>query len=799
VGGANGMPPGASSRARWTNPFVRALLVLVVLAAAGTAARAQAALTVTEIRFEGNRHYGDPVLKQRIRLRVGQPFDDRLLERDVRTLYEYFLDVRAEKAVTGKGVAIVFRVVESPRVVAIRLIGNEEFDTEDIMEWLRTKRDLPVFKYKLTADCKEITQKYKAKGYHFVEVRSHVLDEAAGNIVVFRITEGPRVDIDEIEFRGNDSLDEDLFNRPPIMVSRESGFLSRGDYIEDVLERDLVAILEFYRSEGFRDVRVQLGALDFSDDNDEVRIRIDIDEGEPYVIDTIEIEGGDTFPSDRSILKGLLTVKVGDRFRIEDAIATREAISIYYKEASYYGAQVQIQDLVYRAEGTGVGLTFSIAEGVPVAIDRLEIEGNERTRDKVIRRQISLVPGGPLNAIELQKSYMNLRDLGYFSKVEVMDPDTEDPSRKDIIFRFEEGRTGDLRFSAGVNSNLGVMGQVTLTKRNFDFRDLPDRLSDVVESRAFTGGGQFLRLNLAPGSTYSTFRINFIEPWLFDRRISGEFDIYRSFLFRRGYRIERTGVRVYVGKRWKFPRERVDDRLSLHAGFRIENPAIAKVDDDEAPDNAVIDEGLHQVRSLLFRAGYTHVDSQSSPGEGWTARVDYELGTPAGNVQFNDVRLRGAHYWTLYTDRQERRHIVSLSGEAGWMEGYGDTDDIPISERFFLGGLGSVRGFAYRTIGPKSNGEPEGGEAMYRGTLEYSFPIYERLLGGSLFLDVGNVTENWRDDDMFRRIRVSPGIGLRISIPMLGPRPIEFSLGWPVKRYQHDDQQVFGFSFGRDF
>jgi outer membrane protein insertion porin family len=783
----------------WSASVSRGTIAILVLALAASVASAQAGLKVADIRFEGNRHYGDLVLKQKIRLRVGQPFDDRALEEDVRTLYEYFLTVRAEKTVTAGDVTVVFRVEESPRVVAIRVIGNEKFETEEVMEWLRTRRDLPVFKYKLTADCKEITRHYKDEGYHFVDVHAHVLDEAAGKVVVFRITEGPEVEIDEIEIRGNDSLDEGLFTRPPIMVSKESGFLSSGKFVQEVLERDLVAIMEFYRSEGFRDVRVQLGALDFSEDKEEVRIRIDIEEGEPYVIDEIRIEGGESFPADRSVVESLIRVKVGDRFRIEDVLRDRDAIATFYKEASYFSVRVQVLDLVYRAEGTGVGVTFEIDEGVPVTIDRLEIEGNERTRDKVIRRQINLVPGGPLDAIELDKSYRHLRDLGYFSDIDVLVPDTGDPSRKDVTFRVEEGRTGDLRFSAGVNSNLGVMWQVTLTKRNFDYKDLPSSASDILESKAFTGGGQFLRFNLSPGTTYSTFRINFIEPWLFDRPISGEFDIYRSFLFRRGYRIERTGLRMYVGKRWTFPRERIDDRLSLYTGFRVENATIAKVDEDEAPHNAVRDEGLNQVRSLLFRAGYSHLDSRASPGRGWSTGIDYELGTGLGEVQFNDVRIRGAHYWTLYTDRRERRHIVSLTAKAGWMEGYGDTDDVPISERYFLGGLGTLRGFAYRTIGPKSNGEPEGGEAMYHGTLEYSFPIYERLLGGSLFVDAGNVTEDWGHKDIFRRVRVSPGFGFRISIPMLGPRPIEFSFGFPIKRYEHDDQQVFGFSFGRDF
>jgi outer membrane protein insertion porin family len=263
--------------------------------------------------------------------------------------------------------------------------------------------------------------------------------------------------------------------------------------------------------------------------------------------------------------------------------------------------------------------------------------------------------------------------------------------------------------------------------------------------------------------------------------------------------VDRLGFRVQVDKRWVVQREDVDDILVLAAGFRIENPSVGSVSKKNAPENAIRDEGLYRVRSLILSGSYSRVDSRSEPSKGWTTRLTYEWGTPLGNLQFHKVTARAANYWTIYEDRQRRKHVLSISGSGGYQVGYGETDDIPICERFFVGGLGSVRGFAFETIGRKSNEEPRGGEAMYYGSLEYDFPIYERLLGGVVFLDVGNNQESWGGSDFINRIRVAPGFGVKVSIPFLGRKPVELAFGFPVKKHQNDEERIFSFAFGRDF
>jgi outer membrane protein insertion porin family len=776
-----------------------ALLVLVLLGAIGAPARAQTGLRVEEIRFEGNRRYSDENLLLRLRLKKGEIFDTLRLEEDIKLLYRFFRDVRVEKEVRGVGVHLTFHVVENPRIVAVRLIGNTEFETEDMLEWLQTERGYPLFQYALAADRQEILRHYREEGYHFAEVVTDVYDEGGGKLVTFVITEGPMVTIDEIEFRGNESFDESELRKN--MVSEETVFLSTGAFVQDTLEKDILAILGFYRSEGYRDARAWLGSLEFSEDKVDARIRIDIEEGEPYFIDEIRIEGGETFPADRSVLEKLLTVEVGDRLRDLDIQDSMEALRNFYRENAYYAAQVTLKnaDYVYRSEGTGAGVVFVIDEGRPVSIDRIVIEGNEKTKDKVIRREISLVPGGPLNTVELRKSVGRLWDLRYFSRVDPSVRDTADPSRKDVVLRVEEGSTGNIRFSAGINSNLGLLGDVTITKQNFDLFDWPKSFRDLTESRAFTGGGQFLRLSVSPGTTYSTFRVTYREPWLFDHRLGGEVDFYKSLLFRPGYDVDRLGFRMEVDKRFTFKGDELDDRLRLAAGFRIENPRIRSVDPLEAPQNAVEDEGLWQVRSLILSASYSRVDSFSFPTRGWTTSFDYEWGTPLGTIEFHKFFASGSHYWTLYRDRQGRRHILAVTGDIGYQLGYGGTSRIPISERFFMGGLGTVRGFSYRTIGPKDNGEPVGGEARYRVSLQYDFPVYERLLGGVLFLDAGNVALKWGGPDFLEKIRVTPGVGVRVSIPILGQRPVQLDFGFAVRKFDGDRLQVFSFSFGREF
>ena len=768
-------------------PFRRLAAAAVMLAfvfALAVDALAQAGSRVAGIKFEGNRSLDSEVLRQTLRTKVGSVLDQSLLNEDIKTLYEMFATVKYSTEQDGDQVTITFTVTENRFAREVRLVGVEELSESDVRAVIDTVRGRPIADFRLENDKRRIERLYKLKGYHFVQVTHSVAETEAGLTVTFNVLEGPHVTVEEILFKGNDHLPRSKMLE--VMATQESGFLGlrSADYVEDTLVKDRASLVNLYRSEGYLDASVQIAGRRFSADRTEVYLTIDIREGPAFTIGVVTITGAVSFPGGEDALRQILRVEAGKRYRIEDIRRSVDAINTAYHEEGFYSVDVKVEE---RPAAGVVNMTFAIDEQSKVRVRNLSILGNTITQDKVLRREITVYPGEVLNQNEIDKSKRRLQQLGYFTRVTadvVAPPEGEDPFERDVKFSVDDdAKTGQVRFAVGASSDLGLLASFSITKRNFDWRDWPERFSDVFAGRAFTGAGQTFQLELSPGTQFSSYRLAFTEPWLFDRPLSFGWDLFLTKFTRFDYDVDRRGLDLTLGRRFTFEGKKLDTVVGVSGTTRLESVEISNLHDDSSP-TAWLAEGRNSLVSERFAFRIDRVDNTRNPTEGWYAQYSPEVGF-GGDIRLlkNELELR--RFFVLGKTEDERLHTLQIGGRAGYVTPLGssieadpslfDTEFVPTYERFFAGGTMDyqVRGFAFGGAGPHgqgdpflarqpgesdaerdvrlgrtaqsildNHGDPLGGDIALAATAQYGFPLYEDVLGGVIFIDAGMMRDS---------------------------------------------------------
>lgn len=766
---------------------------------AGSAA-AQAGARVAAIEFKGNRTLSSEVLRQSLRTKVGAPLDESLLNEDIKTLYDLFATVQLQREQEGDQVRLTFVVTETPLAADVRLNGVSAFTDSEVRAIMDTVRGRPIADFRVQNDARKIERLYRLRGYRFVQVDAQVEDTDAGKTVTFTVLEGPQVDVAEITFVGNESFPEAKLLE--WMGTQETGFLglSGAPFVEETLVKDRTSLVNFLRREGHLDATVQIDPVEFSEDRSEAFITIRIQEGPAFTIGNLAIVGADSFPGGADALRPLLTLEPGRRFRSADVQDSISAIETAYREEGYYSVVVDTSDKV---AGTTVDLTFRVDEQSKVRVRNLWIVGNEITQDKVIRREITVFPGEVLNLNEIEKSKNRLEALDYFTRVtaDVIEPkEGDDPNLRDVRFEVDDtAKTGQIRFAVGASSDLGLLASITVTKRNFDWRDWPERFSDVLTGRAFTGAGQTFQLELSPGSEFSSYRLGFTEPWLFDKPISFSWDLFFSKFTRFDYDVDRRGLDFTLGRRFTFEGRRVDTVLGVSGTTRLEHVDLSAIQDDSAP-TAFLAEGGNSLISERLAFRLDRVDNTRDPTSGWFAQYTPEFGF-AGDVRLFKNELEARRFWTVKKDENERLHTLQIGARLGYVSPQGssveadpnlfDTSFVPTYERFFAGGTMDyqVRGFAFGGAGPhgkgdpfltrrpgetaterdirvgntafsvlENDGDPMGGNLAFVANAQYGFPLYEDVLGGVVFVDTGLVRDSagsshGLDEDVVDRVR----------------------------------------------
>lgn len=775
-------------------------------------------LPVTRIEIPFLKRLTADAVRARMGLKVGKPFTRDLFTKDLKSLVDAKIFFNISKATAepdGAGVVVTIVGEENVRVLEVAFFGLVEADREELAPLVKTVAGGLVDSFTLDVDRQAILRWYRAKGFHFAEVAvlQTSIDGGDGVVVVFQITEGPEVKIDEVLFEGNATFSKrDLLKAMP--KTAEPGFLSSTEFVLEEVQRDVVLLNRWYQGRGFLDARCTLLGFDPTPDFSKVRIRIAVDEGRRYVVRSVAIEGMTLFDP-KEVLDGLKT-KAGEPYEPGVGLA-RDLRTIVdrYQERAYIEANVMDASTL-DVEGNAVDVIIRIVEGEITYTGEVVIEGNVETRDNVIRREIEVWTGEPLNLKKFEKARKRIFALQYWQpsrdglQADTTDipvnafgtyrdayvtlRDTKRDNVKDVVFTVKEKDTGSIRFAFGVGSNNGIVGDVTYRKDNFDPYDLPEGFDDLLD--AFTGGGDTLILSVAPGTIYSRAQATYQNPRIWDSTLSFREDLYKTFYLREAWLEERTGSRTTIGHRF-------GEDLTLFGGLRNEVVETREIE-TTAPQIVYDYEGEQLVASFFLDAKLMRTDDPIDPTDGYIIGASGEMAGLWGDIAYNKFEAEGEMYFRIGEDSMERPHLLSTRAAAGWMKESGDSTDVPVYERFFVGGSGSLRGFEFRGVGPHENGEPVGGKAYWTAAAEYGFPLVgvpspgEPSLRGVAFVDTGSLASDWSDSGI-TDVRVSVGAGIRIVIPFLGTRPVAIDFGIPVLKVDGDETRLVSFSFGSNF
>ena len=761
-----------------------ALIIIACWSAASGQALGQQ--TVTSVEFTGLERTSNSFAQSIVQTHTGDAYDPATVEADVTRLLATgrFAAVTQHTEERGGGIAVIFDIQERIAIREIGFIGNEKYNDKKLREQVPLRVGDPLDTFSVREGADAITAIYRDAGYGEVVVTyNEDLLRDTGDLV-YTIEEGPRIRVRDIEFEGNDSI-SDVELRKHIGTKTYLWIFRDGQFDQDAVEADAAAVQSFYRREGYLDARVGY-RLDYAANQQDLTVTFTIAEGERYYVEAIDFEGNTVMTDEE--LSTLCSLAVGGPMlqnRLDDA--ARDIQSAYGERGYIYASVRPVR--VFSETPQFVLITINIEEGDLYRVGRIDVRGNERTQDKVVRREFDLYPNDVFNTAKVREAEDALRRTQLFGLASIA-PVGDAPGVRDVQITVEESRkAGDFLFGFGVTSNSGLVGSVMLDIKNFDLFDPPRNLEEFYKLRSFHGAGQRLRIEAQPGTELNRFRVDFTEPYLFDKPLRFDFSAYFFERGREEYNERRIGSTVSLGKRLtKGPLKDWYGELA----FRIESVRLDSLEVLSARDirDAEGSDFQTSLKATLIR---DRTDNRFLPTRGDRWRFAYEQFGVLGGENYMG-KLTGGYAWhtTLFVDEQERKHVLSLKSDVGLLIG-----DTPVYERFYAGGIGSIRGFQFRGVTPRQGlrDDAVGGDFMILGSAEYSYPLYGDMFRGLIFTDMGTVEESLKVTGW----RASVGTGVRLQIDFFGPVPLEFDVAVPVLREGEDEEQVFSFFIGATF
>lgn len=750
--------------------------------------------TIEEVRVVGNPTVPTSLIRNVIRTKEGAPYDPLTVQEDYQRVFELkkFENVEAQVEPTSTGgVVVVFVVREQNLIKKITWHGNVAIDTAALEAASDIKAGQASDFFRISLAKQAIANLYRDKNYPFARVDVSTDAVAKRGELAFNIVEGPQVRVRNIRFLGAKSFADDEL-RKQVKSSTWFPVFAAGKYDADQVEQDMGSLREFYTNHGFFDVRVGRKLI-FSPDQSELQIDFVIDEGPRYVVDHIAFSGNAKL-GDAELREGL-NLKPGRFYDKELAQRDVQEIVRRYSPLGYiYAApgtgrrdpdylKIESQPVFLREAGR-IEMLYRISEGKPFRIGRIIPKGNEKSQDKLVTREFrDLAPGSLYNSAEVQEAMERLRALPFFQSVTAT-PVGDNPEERDLLVSVQEQRTASFNVGAGVSSNGGLMGNVVYQQRNFDITNIPDDWRDTFSDKSFTGAGQGFRASFSPGTIYTSADLRFSEPWLFDQPYQFIEDLYLRDAIRESYTDRRIGNQVTLGKY-------LDYQNSVAFTLRGEQVSIFGVQEPRLRAPQVLEaRGTHLLTSagLQFQHDTTNPGFVTYKGSNFTAGFE-GFGALGGDYDFQRYAVGWSGYRSLGTDLLDRHTVLEARLNAGFMTGHS-----VFFERWYGGDLGSVRGFRYRGISPRSGrgNDPVGGDFYFTGSAAVSFPIYQNMLRGVIFADFGDV----ENDVRVGVVRASVGPGVRFTLPILGSTPISIYFGYPLVKGRRDDTQYISFQFG---
>ena len=718
----------------------------------------------------------------------GDEANQQAISRDVKTLMETgrfsFIDAELNASKTGDGYVLTYVVSLKPKLEKpITVTGAKEMGEKNVRKWI----DLDIGDYVddaiLSVQKNKVLDEYHRRYHSNVKITWQInINETNGfATITLKVNEGQRASLRKVTFEGNTYVPPSRLKRfwkalshqksiseksvPPEelqdVVRKHiwhifSFITKRGVYNPDYLESDRLAIQALYQNRGYLDIRIGNPEISLYAPH-KLKANFPISEGSQYRIGNLSIRGATLFTE--SNLWKVVTVKTGDIAAMNAINRSAGALRDYYQSRGYIRTTVTPQINPHLNKPI-VNIQFTISESSIINIRYIDIRGNTRTKDMVIRRELPVYPGEVYNQVQVRRGERILQNLGFFSKVSSYPRETIDPTKDDLVYEVEEGRTGQFSIGAGYSSIDELMGFAEMSQGNFDLFNWPH----------FTGDGQKLRLRTQFGKQREDYELSFVEPWFLGRKLSLGIDLYdtKQNNLSDYYNQQRLGSAVTIGKplKWFFF-HRVNLRYSLERFtiFDVSSNATEMIQSQEGSRNVstLKPTFIHDTRNNIF---------VPSRGNKTTVSARLSGGLLGFDTDVYGFEAETTSYFPVIFD-----HVLSLKVWAATIQEYGDDEDVPLFDRLFLGGARNLRGFKYRYVSPYQDGDPIGGKTAGLGSIEYTIPVYPDLIRVAGFYDIGNVWLDAFDFDVLKYCS-DIGIGVRIDVPGF---PIRIDYAWPLE------------------
>ena len=730
-----------------------------------------------EIQYAGPATLSRQRILTNMKTTVGQPYSETTVEDDVRALYATGLvtNVRIYGEPLPDGVKVIVVVQTRVTLAGVYIQGAERVKVARIRREINLKINTPLDEQILEQARQKIVELYQKRGFPDVDVQYKLTtnEEQGTATVTYAISEGSRALVRRIRFFGNQALKASRLRKEmKTQQLNPLGFITGAGRLSSVqLDDDVQKLKALYQDNGYADAQITDVKIERVSPK-RVDIFISINEGPQYHVNAVTIEGIQivTEANFRKVIK----VTEGQVFSPSKLEKDIKAVEDAYGIAGYADAKVTVQTTP--AGPALVDLHYKVEEGIKSYVERINISGNTRTKDKVIRRELVLAPGDVFDTVRVDISKKRLEGLQYFEKVDTYASDTLVPGRKDLNVVVQEKRTGSLNFGLGFDSNQGLVGFAELNQGNFD----------ITNWRTFTGAGEKFRARFQIGTLQTQALISLTEPYFLDQRLAIGQEVYYldSQFYSNVYNERNYGFDIFV-------RKPITNFLAARLQYRLQDTDIYGI---STTDPLVLAQAGNTLESrVTFELTYDKRDNAFLTRKG--TRVDfstYVAGGPlGGDVQIYGFDLIASQYFLLPFDT-----ILLFDAEAATVANWGSGGFVPIYDRLYLGGANNLRGFKYQDVGPKDQfGDDLGGNSLARLTIEYTIPIIDRVRA-AVFYDTGFVNAgSWSFGT--NNVNSDFGFGLRLNLP-IGPIRIDYGIPIQADKFNNSSGR-FQFSVGYQF
>ena len=766
-------------------------------------------LKVVRLQFRGNRKVEDDAIRVNLHTLPGSVLNKEILQEDVRAIWKmgYFEDVQVESTDTPGGVVVSYVLKEKPAIRKIYVSGHDEVGLSKINEVLDLKKEQILDLAKIKKNVEKIRELYLQRGFYMADVDYELRRDSPGEVdVYFHVHENSKVEVRRVNFTGNQHVtDQELRD---VMLTQAgdlfAALTSSGTYREDVFQRDLTLIQGYYFDRGFINVKVAEPHLELSADKRSLYISIAIDESEQYRIGSIEMKGD--LLEKPEVLLSRLQAKPGEIFNRSKVAQDVQAIADYYKDKGYAYVNSTPETAVNEKERT-VSLFFDIQKGSEVTFERINIHGNSKTRDKVIRRELRIYEGERFSQSLLDLSKRRVNSLGYFEKVETSTKRGSGDDTMEVSVDVAERQTGAFQIGAGFSSVESFIAQAQISQNNL------------------LGRGQSLVLQAQMSSLRQLFRLQFDEPYFLDTNWHFGFNLFDQQRYYLGFTRQSKGGSLTWGYL-------LTDYLRMFLTYTLQDISVTTGGASSlfsGGQRSPLPQGslanlLHAgvVSSWRISLTYDTRNDRMFPRSGWFNSLSAEFAEPAflSQAQFSRFEGTARYFYPVWGPL-----VLRLKGDIGAVVSR-EPQGVPIFERYFVGGIYDVRGFQLASLGPQirvpAAQSPDsplrtfavGGNMQVVGKVELEMPIFEKLnIRAVVFTDVGNAYnlehQYCRLKPASADISVDPctavfplnslrsswGFGLRWFSPI---GPLRFEWGFPYKPLPGEDSSVFEFTIGND-